>query len=712
MAGMVATPGPGEERLPALRQDLSLHPGPRDSAGAPTWTLHDPVENRFFRIGWPEFSMLSHWGVGSSALVAGAVNETTPLDLSEEAVKTLADFLKRNHLVVLRDPEAMRTAAAVAEQQAGSLFGRILKNYLFFRIPLIRPDSLLAPLAPVGRFLFTRGLFWGIALAGLVALLLVFRQWDQFLTTFSFLFSWQGVAYAGLAIAFSKIVHEFGHALATHTFGCRVPTMGIAFLVLWPVLYTDTTDAWRLTSRRQRLVITAAGMMAELALAVLATYLWLLLPEGMLRSAVFLLATTTWILTLGINLNPLLRFDGYFLLSDILDMPNLQARSFALARWQLRRWILGDRRPPPEPFERRRQRMLILFAFVTWIYRFFLFLAIAWLVYELFFKILGLFLMLVEIWWFILRPIGRELWEWLRASRRVGVNGNIAVSTALLAALVAAFFVPLPARVGAPALWTQGESTPLYAPLSGRLAEISAKPGQRLAREAPVFRLESPDLAHLIRINEIEITTLKWEAAFKGGDEALRRRRLIAWQELEATREAYTGQLRERENLVVRTPVAGRLVELEPGLRTGDWLEEGERLGLVVGDGPALVTAYVAETDLSRISAGAQARFLADHDDATPIEGRIEKVDAAYAVPRPPLRLLSTAGGPIATHEGARQDGSPVIPVYRVVFRPDDPKQRFRQEVAGRMVILGRARSLAVTIWHTISGVWRRESGF
>lgn len=656
--------------------------------------------------------MLSHWGAGTPDDVARAVNEATPLALTGQQVKNLAEFLKRNSLIQIRDVEAMRVMAATEIQQAGSLAGRVLKNYLFFRIPLLRPDRFLAPLAPLGRLLFTSGVLWATAIAGLVALLLVFRQWDQFLATFPFLFSWQGAAYVAIAIAFSKIVHEFGHALATRTFGCRVPTMGVAFLVLWPVLYTDTSEAWKLTSRRQRLVITAAGMLAELALAVFATYLWLMLPEGMLRSAVFMLATTTWILTLGINLNPLLRFDGYFLLSDILDVPNLQNRAFALARWQMRRVLLGVRKPPPEPFGNRMRRRLILFAYATWIYRFFLFLAIAWLVYSLFFKILGIALMLVEIWWFILRPIGRELWQWGRESRQIGINGNIALSTALLAGLVALLFVPLPNRVAAPALWSEGESAQLYVPIASRLVAIEGGPGHEVSPGDPVFRLESPDLAHLIQINEIEITTLKWEAAFKGGNEELRRRRLIAWQELEAAREAYAGQLRERQNLVVRAPIRGRLAEIEPDLKPGDWLAAGERLGLLVGSGEPRVIAYVAETDLETVYEGARASFLSDHADAVPVSGRIERIEAAFAVQRPPRRLLSLHGGPIATRQDPSLASEPVIPVYAVHFRPDREVEAMGQEVAGRIVILGTDRSIAVAIWHSLSGLWRRESGF
>lgn len=112
--------------------------------------------------------------------------------------------------------------------------------------------------------------------------------------------------------------------------------MGVAFLVMMPMFYTDTSGSWKLTLKRQRITIGVAGMLTELALAAWATLACSFLPDGMLRSAAFMLATTTWIMTLAVNLSPLMRFDGYFLLSDTLQVPNLQQRGFAMGRWQLR----------------------------------------------------------------------------------------------------------------------------------------------------------------------------------------------------------------------------------------------------------------------------------------------------------------------------------------------------------------------------------------
>ena len=187
-----------------------------------------------------------------------------------------------------------------------------------------------------------------------------------------------------------KVIHEMGHALTAKRYGCRVPSMGIALLVLWPVLYTDVTETWKLVSRRQRLAVGLAGVTAELVFAVFATLAWSFLPDGPVRGAAFILATTSWIATLLLNLSPFMRFDGYFVLSDWLEMPNLHARAFAIARWWLRERLFGLGEPPPEELPPGRRRFLIVFSFATWFYRVTVFLGIAVLVYHFAIKALGI----------------------------------------------------------------------------------------------------------------------------------------------------------------------------------------------------------------------------------------------------------------------------------------------------------------------------------
>ena len=184
-------------------------------------------------------------------------------------------------------------------------------------------------------------------------------------------------------------MHELGHAFTATRYGSKVASMGVALMVMLPVLYSDTTDAWRLNSRRQRIHIGAAGMIVELYLAIIFTFLWSFLPDGVMRSAAFIIATTSWIMSLAINLNILMRFDGYYILSDLLAVENLQDRSFALGKWRLRELLFDMGMPAPGNFTPLLRRKLIIYAWSVWIYRFFLFLGIALLVLSFLFQVTG-----------------------------------------------------------------------------------------------------------------------------------------------------------------------------------------------------------------------------------------------------------------------------------------------------------------------------------
>jgi putative peptide zinc metalloprotease protein len=206
----------------------------------------------------------------------------------------------------------------------------------------VRPDRWLARRLPQVAPLFSP---WFFRLTGVVLLFGLFecyRQRAAFSATLIESLTFKGLLGYAVALTFVKTLHELGHAFTAKRKGCRVPTMGVAFLVMWPVAYTDVNEVWKLPRRQDRFAVGAAGIVTELIVAAWATLAWALLPDGALRSVTFLLATTTWISTLVINASPFMRFDGYFLMMDYLDFPNLHARSFALARWDLRERLSGS----------------------------------------------------------------------------------------------------------------------------------------------------------------------------------------------------------------------------------------------------------------------------------------------------------------------------------------------------------------------------------
>ena len=281
----VAAAAPGVSALLPLREEIAIFRGPVALDGSPTWTLHDPVRNRFYRLGWTEFEILSRWDAGGSEAVAQQVNAETTLHIEPAEVDELARFVAGCDLLRAATPQATAAMVAKAARLRQSVGQWLLHNYLFVRIPLVRPDRFLTATYPYVRWVYSRGFFATVFALGLVGLYLIARQWDAFLATFVDLFTVEGIVYFAVTLAALKVVHELGHAYTAKRFGCNVPTMGLALLVLVPVLYSDVNDSWKLTARRQRLAIGIAGVVAELCCAAIAACVWGFLPPGAARSA-------------------------------------------------------------------------------------------------------------------------------------------------------------------------------------------------------------------------------------------------------------------------------------------------------------------------------------------------------------------------------------------------------------------------------------------
>lgn len=697
--------------LPPLREELLLHQGPPDHHGNPRWTLEDPARNRFFQIGWAEMEMLARWGLGEANAIAQAVSAATTLEIELEDVTGFARFLAAANLLQARGPDAL---SKLAEQARAGHMGWakwMLKNYLFVRVPLVRPDPWLERALPHVRFVFSQAFLWVTLLAGLTGLLLVGRQWDVFRATFLHFFTLEGAALAGLTLFATKVLHELGHAFTAKRHGARVSSMGVALLVMFPVLYTDTSGAWKLRGRRQRLEIGAAGMAAELALACYATLAWSFLPDGPLRSAAFMLATTTWLLTLAVNLNPFMRFDGYFLLSDALDMANLQDRSFALARWHLRETLFGLKEDAPEELPARLRRFLILYAYGVWIYRFFLFLGIALLVYHYFFKLLGLFLFAVEIVWFIGLPIWRELREW--AKRRTGLRVNPAtLRTGLLALLaVGLLLLPWGGTVRAPALLRAGQQAMLYAPTGAHLLSL-VEPGQRVTAGQALFELADPDLDHRLASVERELARLRWQNSFLVLDRASAASLRTVRQDYAAAQEKHAALLLERARLTIRAPFDGLVADRANPLAAGEWVAAGEWLGTLTASGPAQVEAYVDERDLERLTAGSEATFLAEAGGWDKVSLRLDSLatTATTRLQNVP-ELASTQGGGIAALPDPRHGPVPEKAVYRVLLTATGG-EGLPMALRGQVHIEAERQSPAMRLLTSAMAVLRREAGF
>jgi putative peptide zinc metalloprotease protein len=689
--------------LPPLREDLRLHESSRDHDGAPTWAIQDPVSNRFFRIGWPEFEMLLRWG-GDATQIADEIAQQTPLAVDVDQVNAFAAFLARHQLLRPTGDAVMRMAR---EGSGGWLSWRWwLHHYLFFRIPLLRPERWLRALLPLVLPLASATGLTLIGLASAVGLVLVSHQWDAFTHAVVESFTLAGLGGFAIALLIAKTSHELGHALTATRYGVRVSHMGLAFVVLWPMLYTDTGESWKLASARQRLAVSAAGIAVELALAGLATLAWTLLDDGALRQAMLYLATTSWVLTLTLNASPFMRFDGYFIVSDLLAFPNLHERAGAAARSALRRTLLAWNEPDAEVLPLRQRHALIAFAIVTWVYRLVVFVGIAVAVYLMFFKALGIFLFAVEISWFVVRPIAAEMRVWVQRRAETPLLRRLVLAVLLLM-LVLLAFVPWHQGVTARGVAHSARQQIVFSPFPARLLSLHPVGSARAGEPLAVF--ESPDLMSRATLNAAGLAT--WTQRQKdvamrddAVDQRLAAAQSIALQlaEIHATG-AETGRLR------LNAEFDGQWRDVDATLRAGTWVGNRTAIGVLVADGPWLVDAYVDERSIAFLQLGATARFYPEANNGV-LAAKVIEIDTSRAAQIAYPMLDSRYGGTIATHPGDK-DGLPNASLFRVRLELDAVPAPAR-EMRGTVHIEGQTLSWGLEALKSATAVLIRESGF
>lgn len=701
--------------LPPLREDLKLHEAAANRDGSPAWMIQDPVTNRFFRIGWLEFEMLSRWPLRDPALLLRAINEQGPLAAGADELSAFIAFLGQHQLLRLGTAQGTRSLEQMRLKAKGSRGKWLLHNYLFFRVPLVRPQQWLQGALPWVRFVFTPLFFVFTILCTFLGVLLAIRQWDSFVHTFQDFLSPSGLLGYALALMFAKTIHELGHAFTATRYGIRVAHMGVAFLVLWPMLYTDTGESWKLADRRQRFAITAAGIMAELALAGFATLAWSLAEDGALRSALFFLATTSWLITLAINASPFMRFDGYFLLSDALDLPNLHQRSFALARASLRRVLLGWDEPDPEPFEPALRRGLIAFAWMTWIFRLVVFIGIAIAVYHFFFKALGVFLLVVEVIWFIARPVWSEVGVWIGGARRAQA-GHAMRFLLLLIALVGALAVPWQTGIRAEGWLHAGQQQLVYSPVPARVLSVAPAGAVRAGQQ--LVLLDSPDTRSRATQSLIAADALALQLDQTiGRAEGLARRAMIA-EQLAQQRAEVLAQRAELQRLELSAGFSGVLADIDPHIKPGVWVHPAQPIAVLFDPASWIVEALVAQESIGRFGIGAAASFYTRGRWSDPVAGEVIAIDSARAQSLPHPMLAAAHGGRVPATEQANGSLVPRDALYRVRIRlASAPVQATAQrsdyqQQLGSVLIEGESRSLLAHWARSVAAILLRESGF
>jgi putative peptide zinc metalloprotease protein len=607
------------------------------------WVVKDPLAIRFYHLRDEEHAVLEMLdGRHSLADVQRQFERRfAPHRISPEQLQSFLGMLHREGLVLADGPRQADELLARAARARRRAFWQALASPLAIRFRGIDPTRLVNWLYDDFRWLFSPGYLALVALLALAALVLCAVQFETLvarLPDFRGFFHVHNLIALAAVMVVVKVLHELGHALACRHFGGHCHELGLMLLIFTPCLYCNVSDAWLMESKWRRIAVSAAGMYVELILASLATFGWWFSQPGLLNSLCLDVMFVCSVSTVMFNGNPLLRYDGYFILTDLVEVPNLREQSTAVVRHWLAAWFAGVRVAPERMLPQRGRGWLAAYWAASTAYRWFVTILILWVLHETL-EPHGLAVLVALL--AIAIVVGAAASVVVRAARflrqpsrsRQVKPFRLLARCALVAALVGVGgFVPLPHRVDAPAWIAAQSARSVYVVVPGTLT-TAVREGDEVSADALLAQL-----ANLEIDREVEKLAGQVETQRRRIDNLFRRQQAgdaVATAELPTAREALAdlkARLAQRRadqgRLTLRSPVAGtvlapprktdRPAEGELATWTGTPLEERNRGTLLeqgvlvcqIGDpGRQEAVLVIDQADIDFVRVGQQVRL-------------------------------------------------------------------------------------------------------
>lgn len=615
--------------------------------GRPWYVLEDTHTARSHRLTPAAFKLVVEMDGNQTAnqIWEKVVRQSGSDAPGQSAVIQLLGQLHANDLLACDVAPDSAELLTRFEKQTRSLFWKNLRNPLSVRIPLVDPDAFLSATLPYLRPCFSRVGFAVWLLWVLLGTVLAAEHWQELTENVSDrIFSAHNLIMLWFAFPAVKLLHELGHAYACRALGGPVHELGAMILVGMVVPYVEASTSSGFRSKWHRILVGGAGMMVELALASTAMVAWTLLEPGMLRSGLYNIMLIASVSTLIFNGNPLMRYDGYYMLSDWLEIPNLAGRGPQYWYFLINRHLFGVLKPENFDATLGERRWFIIHTPLSYVYRLTVTLGIALYLAERF-LLIGAALAMVYAYTLVLRPTYKATvylftHPSLNATRRRAI---LASAGWVFAVTVAIGLVPFPLRTQFEGVIWLPSQAQVRAGSSGFVKRIAAASGSLVRPGDVLVVCEDPELVAQIKVYEARIEEIKAQ-------------RLAEWQQdrnkAEITRqmllqaEADLQRARQREErLLIRSNGKGRFfVDREMDL-PGRFLHQGELVGFVVDRSRDIVRIVVPQNDIDLVRRHAdsiQVRLAENPGKIIPARLMREVPAADAELPSP---ALATEGG-------------------------------------------------------------------
>ena len=705
-------PDPKEQWLQAalkLRAELKFDTRTED--GNTFVVIEDPVRSKYFQIGVSEFEFIASLdGQRKVADVLTELHNNGHDTIKEDQAVTISQWLVQSNLIISESTESTnRLKTQVESLNNQSMMSKI--NPISFKVSLFNPNSLLSAAQPYFNWMFSKWFFVVWLVAFVWAVQIVVTQWTKLGIASQGILS--GTSWISLLVFWLllKVVHEFAHGISCKRFGGEVPEAGVLFLLFTPMAFVNVTSMWRFSSRWHRIVVAAAGMYVELFISFVALIVWAN-SDGLTADVaynVFLMASVTTIL---FNANPLMRFDGYFILSDLLKVPNLYTKGTGWFGDRIKHLFLGTEKTP-NLFPPQESRVVKIYGSMAFFWK--ISISVGLIIgASVMFNGAGLILgALGVVLWFGL-PLMKQYKMHFSDEAKKPINRRRAIiSCACAALLVAALFWVLkaPPTKSAPAVVQFAEETILRSAADGFVDQLLIESGDAVVEGQPLLRLRNENLTLEVDalVDEIEATTIQQRIYRQQNELGMAK---VEEESLTGLKKQLVEKQEQAEGLVVRSPLTGFVFARNMQHMLGSFVSQGDELMTVAQRKTKEIVVSVDQLDLESIQLAQDKPLRVVLPGIGLFESKISRIDPRASNHPTHPSLCANAGGPLPLKPGSKSDNETdpdmllLSPRFDVLVSLDDEVskslhsgQRGRAFFKARTQSLGSYLFLAASDW-------------
>lgn len=719
--------------------------------GRSYWIVKDPVGLKYFRFQDEEYFILERLdGTRSLDNIKDEFEaEFPPQKITLEELQSFIGQLHQSNLIVVGVPNQGHELLKRRGKRRRQEMIAAMSNILCIRFKGIDPDWLLNKMIPYFRWCFHPvTLFLCLAFMA-AALLLIGSEFDEFrskLPEFKQFFGLKNIFLLSICLGITKIIHEFGHGLSCKYFGGECHEMGIMILVLTPCLYCNVSDSWMLPNKWHRAFIGMAGVFVECTLAALCTFLWWFSKEGVLHYLCINVMFLSSISTIVFNINPLLRYDGYYILADILEIPNLRQKATKVMATKSSEWFLGMEQQEDPFLPQRNQMLFAAYTVAAVCYRWIVMAGILFFVWKFFdshnLKIFGQIIAAMSLYGLLVLPlwkIGKFFWVPGRIYRVKKSRFYMSLSGVFLI-IAFCLFMPLPYSVYSPVM-VELRSDPtitgnvLVPKTGGQLVEICTEKGKVVAKNELLGLLRNPQLD--VQLAQLQGSRLEAEKEYEmysnfGNDQEAASRQKEILARIDGLNNMIHARLREREQLELRAPVAGivfspywRMDREKKYYELADELPQWEGTPLLqrninttlqpgtmfcsVGDPKKLEALIIVnQSKIDFVHKGQKVVLKFDEYPWRTFYGQIDRdVDIEnHKMETVPIQLSTKGGGAVSTETSEGGIERPMSPSYRVRVDLDNEDLSLEVGITGTAKIHVQPQTLWQRLWRLVQDVF------